>query len=116
MGEVRFMFVRYEDAKVRKTGFEGVTFRTLATGERIMLTVMHYEEGAVVSPHSHPNEQVGYVIRGKLRVRIGREEAILSEGDSYAVPAGETHSMVALEETYVVDTFSPPREDYIERR
>jgi len=109
------MFVRYDDAKVQKTRFKGVTFRTLATGERIMLTVMHYEKGAIVSPHSHPNEQVGYIIRGKLRIRVGEEETILSEGDSYAIPAGETHSMVALEETHVIDTFSPPREEYIEK-
>ncbi|MFQ6083247.1 MAG: cupin domain-containing protein [Candidatus Aminicenantia bacterium] len=96
----------------QEKNFKGVSFKTLATGERIMLTIMYYQKGTKVSPHSHPHEQVGFVLNGKLKMNLNNEAFLLEKGDSYFIPADGEHGFEALEKSEVIDTFSPPREDY----
>ncbi len=69
-------------------------------------------KGSVIPPHQHPNEQIGIVISGRLRMRIGAEQATLGSGDGYSIPSGTEHSVDVLEDSLVLDVFSPPREDY----
>jgi len=105
------MIVRPADVELRKA--LGVTFKTLATGTNIMCTVMYYEKGNVVPFHKHPSEQVGYVVDGKLRLKIENEDlGIIQARDSYLVRGNMLHSLEALEKSVVVDMFSPPREEY----
>lgn len=90
----------------------GVWRRTLASGERLMLVHVTLEEGAVVPAHSHPHEQVGYVVSGELKMTIGGTEHSLKPGDSYLIPSNVEHGAVTPEGAQVLDVFSPPREDY----
>lgn len=88
------MIVRPADVEFRKA--LGVTFKTLATGTNIMCTVMYYERGNVVPFHKHPSEQVGYVVEGKLRLKIENEDlGIIQAGDSYLVRGNMLHSLEA---------------------
>ena len=91
---------------------EGVHRRTMATTDEAMLCEFFLETRAVVPPHSHTNDQVGYVVSGAIEVTIGGEKRGLKAGESYAVPGGIQHSVVALEDSLVIDVFSPPRNDY----
>ena len=68
---------------------------------------------AVVPEHHHVNEQVATVERGSLRFLIGGQEVLLGAGQSVAIPPDVPHSVVALEDTVVVDIFSPRREDWL---
>jgi quercetin dioxygenase-like cupin family protein len=90
----------------------GILRRTLGTTDEVMLCEFHLTRGMIVQPHSHHNDQVGYVVKGKLAVTIGDETHICEAGDSYAIPGGVTHYAEALMETVTVDAFSPPRKDY----
>ncbi len=90
----------------------GIQRRTMATTDEAMLCEFHLEEGAVVPEHSHHNDQVGYVVRGKLQMTVGGETRVLPPGGNYAIPGGVLHSAVALEYTVIIDVFSPPRNDY----
>ena len=91
---------------------EGVYRRTMATTDEAMLCEFFLERGASVPPHNHMNDQVGYVVYGKLEMMIGDIVRVLYPGDSYAIPGGVTHSARALVDTLAIDTFSPPRNDY----
>jgi len=91
---------------------EGVHRRTMATTDEAMLCQFHLEEGSMVPLHHHMNDQVGYVISGKVEMTIGDKVQIIKAGDSYAVPGGILHSAKAIEDSVVIDVFSPPREDY----
>ncbi|MBP7071685.1 MAG: cupin domain-containing protein, partial [Methanothrix sp.] len=62
--------------------------------------------------HSHSQDQAGYVVSGRIRVIVEGKSSDLGPGDSYSAPSGANHSAIALESSVVVDTFSPPREDY----
>ena len=88
----------------------------LIAGERVMLSALEMESGGVVPEHSHPHEQAGLVIEGKLRLRIGDDERELGPGDAFLIPPHVAHSGVVTEgPARVLDVFSPVREDYVDR-
>ncbi len=105
------MIVKAEDADTNE--FQGVEFDVLAVGEESMVTKMHLEEGNDVPPHSHENEQSGYVISGTYRLSIGEDEETINAGDSYSIPGGVEHSYEIIESGHIIDVFAPPREDYL---
>ena len=69
--------------------------------------------GAVVPEHTHPHEQTGYCIRGSLRFFGGGEETIVAAGDCWNFAPGAPHGAEALEDSVVIEVFSPIREDYL---
>jgi len=90
----------------------GVWRRTLSWGERLMVVQVTLEEGTVVPTHRHPHEQITYVIEGELSMDVEGRTYVLGAGDSLLFPADAEHGATALKRTLVIDTFSPPREEY----
>ena len=90
----------------------GIWRRTLNYGEQVMIVHFTLEEGAVVPPHRHPQEQVGYVVEGELLMMIGGETHTLKAGQSYLAPSDVEHGATVVKRAIVIDAFSPPREDY----
>lgn len=93
--------------------FLGVDFVVLSIGKDSMVTKMLYKTTDSVPFHKHPNEQSGYVISGKYKLKFGGEEYLLSEGYSYSIPADIEHSIEIIEAGEVVDVFTPIRQDYL---
>lgn len=92
---------------------EGVSLKNLVHGERTHLTKVKFTKGAVVPEHQHPQEQSGYLISGSLKFFGGDKETIVSVGDCWVFAGGEMHGAEALEDTVVIEFFSPLREDYL---
>lgn len=90
----------------------GVWRRTLSYGQRLMMVQTTLKEGAVVPVHSHPHEQVTYIVEGQLSMEVDGQTYMLGPGDSLLLPGDVKHGATAIERTLVIDTFSPPREDY----
>jgi quercetin dioxygenase-like cupin family protein len=90
----------------------GVTRRTLNTSEGMMLIDVVLEKDAIVPSHSHPHEQIGYLISGRVLFELGDERRELGPGDSWLVPPDVPHQVTALEPSLAIDVFSPPREEY----
>jgi quercetin dioxygenase-like cupin family protein len=90
----------------------GLVRRTLVSGEKMMICEFTFEQGVEIPSHSHPHEQIGYVVAGRVRLTIDGQSFELCPGDSYRAPSGVPHSAFTLEPSVVVDVFSPPREDY----
>ncbi len=90
----------------------GLVRRVLAVSPTMMLAEFTFEQGASVPQHSHPNDQVGYVVAGRMEMTIGNQTVICGPGDSYHAPPDIPHSGVSLEPSVVIDVFHPPREDY----
>jgi quercetin dioxygenase-like cupin family protein len=95
-----------------RTSF-GVSFDLLAIGPASMSAQMHYRIGNIIPIHSHPNEQSGYILSGKIRVVTRDSEFELGPGDSYSIPAGAEHSIVIIEDAEELQVFSPPRADFL---
>ena len=92
---------------------EGVRFKTMAHGERTHLTEFHLAKGAVIPEHSHLPEQTGYLVSGRMRFRIGAETFEAQPGDGWNIGGGVAHAVDVLEDSVVIEVFSPPREDYL---
>lgn len=90
----------------------GVRRRIVADGDKLMLVEVHFEKDAEGSLHSHPHEQVVYLMSGKVRFTRGEETFEVAAGQNVVVPSGTKHGLVALEESLLLDVFSPPREDF----
>ncbi|WP_254272072.1 cupin domain-containing protein [Haloarcula marina] len=92
---------------------DGVYLTQLAAGEAMSVQHFHIDPGAAVPEHSHPHEQVGFVVKGTLTFRVGGETFVVGPGDSYVIPGGETHSAENRRDDPVtgIDVFSPPRTD-----
>jgi quercetin dioxygenase-like cupin family protein len=105
------MIIKSEKAKTVEM-FKGVHRKTLAVGEKMMLVEFTFRKGSIVPNHTHPNEQVGYVVKGKVKLRIEEKEHLLETGDSYYIKPNIEHGATLIEESTIIDVFSPPREDY----
>ena len=90
----------------------GVFRRTLGVTERMMLCEFHIRAGSEVPLHSHPHDQVGYVVRGEAIMIIDGKEYRCGPGDSYAIPGGVKHGARFEVDTILIDVFHPPREEY----
>jgi len=53
------------------------------------------EKGKPIQVSVHNDQEVDFVLKGKLRVRIGEYETVLNEGDSVYYNANLPHGMVA---------------------
>ena len=74
----------------------------LLTGEHIEVGLLHFKAGEGAVPHAHPQEQIMYVVSGKLRVRFGEEIAELSPGQAFLAPPNVVHQVTAIEDTEVL--------------
>jgi quercetin dioxygenase-like cupin family protein len=96
-----------------KPVLEGVKLKNLTYGDKTHLTEVMLKKGALIPEHKHPQEQTGYLISGRLRFFSGDDEAIAYPGDSWTFVGEIMHGAEALEDTVVLECFSPAREDYL---
>ena len=92
--------------------------RRLITGERLMIAHVYLDKGCLVPQHSHENEQLTYILEGRLRFFLGKDESEVVDvaaGEVLHIPANLPHKAEALEDTLDVDVFSPPRQDWLDQ-
>ena len=87
--------------------------RQLLNTETMTIGRILLAAGAVVPSHHHVHEQVANVLEGSLRFVVGDEERVVSAGESLFIPSEVPHSVEALDDSVVLDVFSPRREDWI---
>ena len=89
-----------------------ITRRVLA-GEKGMMVSWNIKSGTHVAAHSHPHEQIVWMIKGKLRsshwYRAPRDQSRGRRHNSGRVE----HEIWFHEDTELVDIFVPPREDFL---
>ncbi len=91
---------------------EGLARQVLAFNPGMMLVRHQMQPGWRGARHSHPHEQMVYVIHGHIRFVCGAESFDAFAGDSFIVPGGVEHQASAVTESEVLDFFVPYREDY----
>ncbi len=91
----------------------GLTRRVLAYNDKLFLAEHRMVKGWAGAMHSHPHDQVVYVVRGHLKVSCQGKSFELRAGDTFAIRGGVQHGASAIEDSLVIDVFTPCREDYI---
>lgn len=91
----------------------GVRFKTLVHGERTLLAEFLLTKGRVLPRHSHPHEQSGYLVSGRIELMIGGDRFDVRPGDSWCIPGGVEHEATIIEDSVAVEVFSPVRTEYL---
>jgi len=94
----------------------GLSRQVLAYTENLMLVRHLMEKGWRGARHRHPHEQLVYVVRGHIEFTGGDRTFNARAGDSFVVPGGIEHQASAVEESEVLDVFTPFRNDYAVNR
>jgi quercetin dioxygenase-like cupin family protein len=91
--------------------------RYLAFTETLMMVVIDFHDGPTSEPdppHSHPHEQISYVVSGEINFFMENKLTRLGPGDMFTVPPNLPHSVQLLtKDVRLVDTFTPIREDFL---
>ena len=66
-----------------------------------------------MAAHSHPHEQIVWMLKGRMEFRIDKERRVLEAGGIASIPGDVEHEGWCQEDTEVVDLFAPPREDFL---
>ncbi len=89
--------------------------RRILTGDKEMFVWWSMKAGVHAAAHSHPHEQVFWVVSGTMQFRLGNEQRTCRAGDVGVIPGGVEHEAWFPEDTEVLDVFAPPREDFLTR-
>jgi quercetin dioxygenase-like cupin family protein len=92
---------------------KGVKRKITAWNEHLMSVEVHFEKGAVGELHSHPHEQVTYVVSGEFEFNVGGDKKILRAGDSVYEQSDIVHGVVCLKAGLLLDVFTPCRRDFL---
>ena len=91
----------------------GITRRTVAHGNTMYQMLATLAAGSSMPAHSHEQEQIVHILEGKMRLIVEGVPHELSTGDSFYLASNVPHGVETLSATRVLDTFSPPRTDYL---
>jgi len=87
--------------------------RQLVVGRDVMLARVLLKQGCIVPEHSHPNEQLTYILEGALKFWIDGKIIVVHAGEVLTIPPNMPHKAEALEDTVDLDIFYPPRADWM---
>jgi quercetin dioxygenase-like cupin family protein len=75
--------------------------------------VAELDAGSAMPAHQHPQEQITYLLSGRMKLIVNGTPHELKTGDSFYLASNVPHGVEAIEPTRVLDTFSPPRDEYL---
>jgi unsaturated pyranuronate lyase len=74
----------------------------LITGRQVEFGILRFKAGEGAKMHSHPHEQVVYMLRGRMRVTLDGEVTEIGPGQAALFPANAPHKTDVLEDAEVV--------------
>lgn len=106
------MFAKY-DPEGFLAPFDGVELKTLVYGENSSLIRFHLQKGKELAKHSHPHEQTGFLVSGKIRLFIEGKGFVAEPGDTWCIKGDIEHWAEIIEDSVAIEVFSPLREEYL---
>lgn len=85
----------------------------MMVGEELMFVEHRVKKGHRSSQEKHVNEQLTLVLEGHLRFTVEGKVYDLKAGDALLIPSGADHQAEAVEDSKVIEVFSPPRQEWI---
>jgi len=92
--------------------FNGTIRGHYAHGERTTIGEVFLQPNTVVPMHTHPHEQLTYILEGRFQFTVGDQNTVLEPGMVAFIPGNVPHGGTTLTACRVIDVFSPVREDY----
>lgn len=87
--------------------------RKIVSGKSLTIARIEVKEGEVTQLHSHDNEEVVYVLKGRWLFRLPDGDVVLTDNQLLCIPADTEHSSEVLEDTIALDICSKTRPDWL---
>ncbi len=101
-----------EESELKDLG-NGIKRKIVAYSDNIMVCELSFAKDAVGALHSHPHEQATYILKGSFEFTIGDEVRVVKAGDCLYKQPNIVHGAKALEDSVLIDVFTPMREDFL---
>ncbi len=85
-------------------------------GKELMFVEHKVKKGHVATEEKHQNEQLTLVMHGSIRVTIEHVSHVLKTGDAVLIPSGVVHTVEVLEDSSIIEVFSPPRQEWMAKK
>jgi quercetin dioxygenase-like cupin family protein len=93
---------------------EGVARKLMGFGQDLMMTEVSFTKGGIGAVHTHADhEQISYIVSGSFEVTVNGVTSRLRSGDGFLAKRGEAHGVIALEDSKILDVFTPVRKDFL---
>jgi quercetin dioxygenase-like cupin family protein len=92
---------------------DGIWIETLVHGEKTHMCRFQLKKGASLPLHSHPHEQTGFVLSGRIVMHIEGKDFDAGPGDAWCIKGGVPHGADVPEDSVIIEVFSPKRDDYL---
>ena len=113
MTEIEGLTHLYKRRKVEM--LPGIFRTTMSYNETSMLCYFHFKKGATIPLHKHEAVQNGFVIKGRVKFLMGEEQSfVVEDGDGYIFASNESHGSEVLEDTELIECFTPMRLEYLD--
>ena len=91
----------------------GLAMKIMIVAGNMRIGKARRKKGFVDGEHQHDDhDSLGFLISGRLQMKIGGKEFIAGPGDVWHHPRGVPHSSVALEDVVQLEIKSPPRRTF----
>ena len=107
------MFYHPDSADYKQMN-DKVQMKVVAHGPKTLMAHFKLKAGAVLDKHSHPHEQIGYLVSGKLKLIVDGQEPFIAEaGAAWCIDGDVGHEAEIMEDSVAVEIFHPVREDFL---
>ena len=103
----------YDWSSIEKERMNPKLVRQVIHGDLMTVARLELAKGCDVPQHSHHNEQIAMVQSGRVKFNVGGVETTVGGGQTVRIPPNIPHWVEVLEDSVVIDLFSPRREDWI---
>ena len=98
---------------VKKEVMNDKLWRKVVSGEKAMVAQLGLSKDCVVPLHHHESEQISVVLQGAMKFELDGRELIVRGGEVLVIPSNLPHSALAIEDSTVIEVFSPIRHDWL---
>jgi quercetin dioxygenase-like cupin family protein len=91
----------------------GIRRRTITHGASMYQMIAKLDAGSRMPEHKHPQEQIVHILEGHTRLIVSGVPHEMRGGESFYLASNVPHGIETIEDSMVLDTFSPPRDDYL---
>ena len=91
----------------------GIKRQTVTSGKSMYQMLATLEVGSKMPEHRHPQEQIVHILAGRMKLIVEGTPHEMTTGDSFYLAGNVPHGVETMEATRVLDTFSPPRDEYL---
>ncbi|HYO09898.1 MAG TPA: cupin domain-containing protein [Tepidisphaeraceae bacterium] len=89
--------------------------RTVLAGDKMMQMFVEFYAGGHTPEHAHVHDQVVHVLRGRMRFTLAGSPHEVAQGQSIYFPSNVPHAADAIEDSLLLDTFTPVRTDLLQQ-